>query len=297
MARLTHSRVTPGLVLCTLLSVGGSLFADEPPDQVWEGGIRGAAAAASSIKVLTWNIERGLRLPEVTEVLLRHGPALLLLQEVDVNARRTGRRNIAEELARSLRMPYLFAAEFEELGQGAHDSPAYHGQAILTTLPASSARIIRFKQQTSFWRPRPYMPDWPAFQRRKGGRLALVSEVDVAGRRLVVYNAHLESRESEQLRKAQLDEILADTRRYPADTPILIAGDFNTRTAASPVIDALLKAGFQMAAGGEVTTARGLALDWIFVRGAQRSEQGMIHSDTKASDHFPLTVVVHFNPL
>jgi endonuclease/exonuclease/phosphatase family metal-dependent hydrolase len=285
------------MLLCTLLSAAGPLFADEPPDQVWEGGIRGAATAASSIKVLTWNIERGLRLPEVTEVLLRHGPSLLLLQEVDVNARRTGRRNIAEELARSLRLPYLFAAEFEELGQGTRDSPAYHGQAILTALPASSPRIIRFKQQTTFWRPRSYMPDWPAFQRRKGGRLVLVCEVDVAGRPLVVYNAHLESRESEQLRKAQLDEILADTRRYPADTPILIAGDFNTRMKASPVIDALLKAGFQMAAGRDVTTIRGSALDWIFVRGAQRFEQGMIHRDTKASDHFPLTVVVHFNPL
>jgi hypothetical protein len=34
-----------------------------------------------------------------------------------------------------LRMPYLFAAEFEELGQSSRDSPAYHGQAILTSWP------------------------------------------------------------------------------------------------------------------------------------------------------------------
>jgi endonuclease/exonuclease/phosphatase family metal-dependent hydrolase len=248
------------------------------------------------VKVLSWNIERGLRLPDVTEILRRHGASLVLLQEVDLNSRRTGRRNIAEELARSLRMPYLFAAEFEELGQGSRDSPAYHGQAILTSLTASSPRIIRFEHQTGFWRPRSYLPNWPVFQRRTGGRLALVAEVDVAGRRLVVYNAHLESRGSEQLRKVQIEEILADSRRYPADAPILIAGDFNTRRTSTPAIAALLQAGFRMAVGQQVTTTRGSALDWIFVRGPLTFEKGAIHSDTKASDHFPLTMVIHFDP-
>jgi endonuclease/exonuclease/phosphatase family metal-dependent hydrolase len=139
-------------------------------------------------------------------------------------------------------MPYLFAAEFEELGQGSHDAPAYHGQAILTSLAASSPRIIRFEHQTGFWRPRSYLPNWRVFQRRTGGRLALVVEVEVAGRRLVVYDAHLESRGSEQLRKAQIEEIIADSRRYPADTPILIAGDFNTQRTSTPAIAALLDA-------------------------------------------------------
>jgi endonuclease/exonuclease/phosphatase family metal-dependent hydrolase len=212
---------------------------------------------------------------------------------VDLNSRRTGRRNIAEELARSLRMPYLFAAE---LGQGSRDSPAYHGQAILTSLAASSPRIIRFAHQTGFWKPRWYLPNWSVFQRRAGGRLALVAEVDVGGRPLVVYNAHLESRGSEQLRKLQIEEILADTRRYPADAPILIAGDFNTRRTSTPVVAALLKAGFDIAVGNKVTTPRGSALDWIFVRGPLLFEKGAIHSDTKASDHFPLSVVIHLDP-
>lgn len=231
-------------------------------------------------------------MPAVSEFLQRQSAALFLLQEVDVNARRTGRRNIAEELSRSLRMPYLFAVEFEELGQGRPDSPAYHGQAILTALPASSTRIIRFEHQTGYWRPRPYLPNWQVFQRRTGGRLALVAELEIAGRRLVVYNAHLESRGSEQLRKAQIEEILADTRRYPPDAPILIAGDFNTRKTSSPVVAALLGAGFHMVVGQQVTTTRGSALDWIFVRGPLTYEKGAIHKDAKASDHFPLTAFI-----
>ena len=43
---------------------------------------------------------------------------LLTLQEVDLNARRTRRLNIAEEIARRLGMNYVFGREFEELTQG-----------------------------------------------------------------------------------------------------------------------------------------------------------------------------------
>jgi endonuclease/exonuclease/phosphatase (EEP) superfamily protein YafD len=65
----------------------------------------------------------------------------------------------------------------------------------------------------------------------------------------------------------QIEEILADTRRYLADAPILIAGDFNTWRTSTPVVAALLKAGFDFAVGNKVTTPRGSALDWIFVQG------------------------------
>jgi hypothetical protein len=41
----------------------------------------------------------------------------LILQEVDLNARRTHRLNIAEEIARKLGMNYVFGREFEELVQ------------------------------------------------------------------------------------------------------------------------------------------------------------------------------------
>jgi endonuclease/exonuclease/phosphatase family metal-dependent hydrolase len=297
---MTYSRIVPCLLLWVSVSIACPLFcplfAKQPPDRVWEGGIKVTPAATTSVKVVSWNIERGLQLRDVTEILQRQGASLILLQEVDLNSRRTERRNIAEELAQSLRMPYLFAAEFEELGQGSRDVPAYHGQAILTSLAVSSPRIIRFKHQTGFWRPRFYLPNWSVFQRRTGGRLALVTEVDVGGRPLAVYNAHLESRGSEQLRMMQIEEILADTRRYPVDVPILIAGDFNTRKAPTPVVTALLEAGFRIAVGQQVTTTRGAALDWIFVRGPLTFEAGAIHGDIKASDHFPLTVVIHLDP-
>ena len=66
-------------------------------------------------------------------------------------------------------------------------------------------------------------------QRRLGGRVALVTELEFAGRRMVVYNAHLESRSAGPIQAAQLDEMLADLKRYPAGTPAILGGDLNTK--------------------------------------------------------------------
>jgi len=82
----------------------------------------------TSIRVVDWNIDRGLRLPEILAFLDRTNADILTLQEVDINAKRTHQLNIAQEIARPLQMNYVFGREFEELTQGSKASPAYHGQ-------------------------------------------------------------------------------------------------------------------------------------------------------------------------
>ncbi len=75
---------------------------------------------------------------------------------MDLNARRTHRLNIAEEIARKLEMNYVFGHEFQELVQGPKDSPAYHGQATLSKWPISNAQLIRLRfaihSQQGIWR-------------------------------------------------------------------------------------------------------------------------------------------------
>jgi endonuclease/exonuclease/phosphatase family metal-dependent hydrolase len=258
---------------------------------IWSGDFSSRVAEAiPSLKLLSWNIERGLRLQAVSETIADVAPDLLLLQEADRGARRTQGRNVPEELARRFRLNYVFAAEFEELGQRTGSAPACQGQAILTWLPIKAARILRFEKQSGFWRPRWFIPNWSIFQRRLGGRLALVAEIGAREGPLVVYNVHLESRGAEGLRLSQLEEVLTDVGRYSPATPIVIAGDFNTRTPSSPVIHRLEQAGLRKALGGQVTTKRGAALDWIFLRGDVRSSEAGVHDDVKASDHYPLTV-------
>ncbi|HWB97427.1 MAG TPA: endonuclease/exonuclease/phosphatase family protein [Bryobacteraceae bacterium] len=281
--------LTNGRCIAALLCVAATPATAALPEEVWRGGSTPAVAEGCDLRITSWNIERGQQLAAVTAALTAQAPTVALLQEVDIRAKRTKRVNVAEELSRKLNLNYLFAAEFEELGQGKHDAPAYHGQAVLTAWPVSAARFFRFQEQTDYWRPRWYLPNWPVFQRRTGGRLALVVELGSGPQKLVLYDVHLESRSEEDLRLRQMQEILTDARRYPEGTPVLIAGDFNTRKPSPPAVQVLLDAGYRKVAGGEITTTHGTALDWIFVRGPIEFSEGTVHHDVHASDHFPVT--------
>src|SRR5246127_1736899 len=124
------------------------------------------------IQVVDWNIDRGLKLADVIDFLASTKADLILLQEVDLNARRTHHLNIAREIAQKLQMNYAFGREFEELSQGTSGSPPDPGQATLSPWPLSNARLIRFREQSRFWRPRWYLPQSQPFQRRLGSRIA-----------------------------------------------------------------------------------------------------------------------------
>jgi len=277
-----------------LLLVAVTVQSGAQLDRIWRGGKAPHRAESCELNAAIWNIERGENVAGVAQFLKPLDASVILLQEVDMHARRTGGRNIAEQLALPSGLQYYFAPEFEELGQKIRGAPAYHGQALLTSLPAADARIIRFEEQSDHWQPRWYLPNWAVFQRRTGGRIALVAELGTGPRRLVAYNVHLESRGSEERRLRQINEVIADARRYSADTPILLAGDLNTRQAEPPAVGALLKAGFRKALGGEVTTRRGAALDWVFVRGPVSFHDGAVHGRERAADHFPLTLRLRF---
>jgi endonuclease/exonuclease/phosphatase (EEP) superfamily protein YafD len=124
-------------------------------------------------------------------------------------------------------MNYVFGREFQELTQGSQVSPAYHGQATLSRWPLLNPRIIRFRKQSKFWHPHWFLPEVAPFQERIGGRLALVTHANIAGKAIITYNLHLESKGDDDLRCSQLEEALDDARRYDSNLPILFAGDFN----------------------------------------------------------------------
>ena len=250
-----------------------------------------------SLRIVDWNIERGQQLQGITAFLGSADADILVLQEVDVNARRTHRVNIAEEIARKLGMNYVFGREFEELVQGSKNSPAYHGQATLSKWPILNPRLIRFSKQSHFWQPHWFLPKIEPFQERLGGRIALVAEIHVAGRKLVTYNLHLESRGPDALRISQLEEVLADATGCDADRLVVVAGDLNLDASREAVAFTVAKAGFQDAVTAPhtpTTPAHGLfkggrQLDWAFVRGPVRACSGQVHRRVKASDHYPIS--------
>lgn len=259
----------------------------------------GPVQPRNSFRIVSWNIERGLQFLRILDFLRTIQADLLLLQEVDLNARRTRHRDIAAELAQALRLNYAFGMEFQELSQGTAANPAYHGLATLSPWPISRARIIRFQRQSTFWQPRWYVPKLGAFQRRLGGRIALVAEATIHNRKVVTYNLHLESKGDDALRLQQLNEVLGDCRRYVDQPAFVIAGDFNLHAGDGDAGRALRDAGFYDAVRlpEHPTTAphglsdRARAIDWIFVSDTL-DFRGRVHNDIQASDHYPVSATL-----
>jgi len=82
-------------------------------------------------------------------------------------------------------------------------------------------------------------------QPRRGGRIALRART--AG--LLVYSLHLESGGDDEQRASQLNQVLTDRSRHPAEVAV-IAGDFNNDAAfQSFMLAGLAPAGFADALG------------------------------------------------
>lgn len=260
-------------------------------NRIWRSEFT-TARPLRQIRTVDWNIDSGESLDRIVDFLKREKPDLCFLQEVDLFTKRTGRRNISEEIAKQLKLNYVFAAEFQELSQGTENAPSFQGDAILTNLPIRNVRVLRFKTQSEFWTPKPYLPNWPIFQRRLGGRIALVAELVLAnGETLVVYNAHLESRSFGSIQSHQLDEILADASRYPSGTATVLAGDLNTKYNPHTFLGKLKRDGWVNAFGNSTPRTHIVvcALDWVVARGPVHIDSARVIRGVGASDHFPIT--------
>ena len=137
------------------------------------------------------------------------------------------------------------------------------------------------------------MPDLPVFQRRLGGRIALVAEAEIRGSKVVTYNVHLESRGNDALRLQQLNEVLADCRKYAGRPKFVIGGDFNLNAGGGDAAAALREAGFQDAVRlpHSPTTVDAHVIDWLFISDTL-PYQGRVYGDVHASDHYPVSATL-----
>jgi endonuclease/exonuclease/phosphatase family metal-dependent hydrolase len=251
----------------------------------------------SSIRIVDWNIDRGLQLRAIIDFLGDTNADVFILQEVDVHARRTHHLNVAQEIARKLRLNYVFGREFVELTQGSKSNPAFHGQATLSPWKISRPRIIHFRQQSDFWKPRWYKPKLESFQERLGGRIALSAEISIQSASIICYNLHLESRSNDELRLAQLNEVLQDTGGCDSTQPIVVAGDLNLNASKPAIADVLARAGFRdVVPSSRVPSTpvrhlleAGRHIDWAFVRGPVQADAGKVHRSARGSDHYPIS--------
>jgi hypothetical protein len=128
---------------------------------------------------------------------------------MDMNARRTGGLNIAEEIARKLEMNYAFGREIQELTHGSRTACLSRPEGIIE-MATGKRWVVRLRRQSTFWRPRWFVPRTNPFQKRLGERIALVTDVLLRGRGLTFYNLDLESRGGNDLRLSHLEETIGD---------------------------------------------------------------------------------------
>lgn len=182
------------------------------------------AQAPAALGTLVFNMERGVFLAELGD-FLETCPAVrpfdvILANELDDGCVRSGGKNTALELAERLGMNLVFALEFIELVNGA-DPKGFHGNAIFSRWPIRRAKTVRLPEQYNWYFDR---------QRRIGGRLAILAELDLAGTPVGVGTIHLENRTHGPGRRAQLETVLTEAERMFPDMPVILGGDLNTNT-------------------------------------------------------------------
>ena len=240
------------------------------------------------LSVVTWNIERGQQYDSILKALRTLDADVLLLQEVDRHARRTGFRDIARDLAHALDLNFVTGGEFQEIGEGRGDRPALTGQAILSKVPITGAEVLTFKAQAKWkWSINPAQP-------RRGGRIALKART--AG--LLLYNVHIESGGNDTLQRRQIAEVIQDEAGEAAQStgPVVIGGDFNNGPLLrSTMFKSLDVADFTDALESRETrgptAGQPHPIDWIFLKNA-RGVRGRIVDTKSASDHFPVFAAV-----
>jgi endonuclease/exonuclease/phosphatase family metal-dependent hydrolase len=194
----------------------------------------------SFLRVVEWNIERGARLEGIIEVLNAHPVLqfadLLLLNELDDGMVRSGNLNVALELSRVLEANTVFGVEYLELTKGVGDearlagenTSALHGNAILTRHTFSNPQVIGLPRCEN---------NFESKERRIGGRIGILVDLEIGGTRFVAGNTHLDVVNTPRCRRKQMRAMLqaVDARldlQGDSSRAAIVGGDLNTHTFA-----------------------------------------------------------------
>jgi endonuclease/exonuclease/phosphatase family metal-dependent hydrolase len=244
------------------------------------------APAPSSIKIVTYNIRwrGGEDLRKLIELFKTDaeigGAAIVGLQEVDRNKKRTANQNTVRLMAEELGMYYAWAAPPSPPPKENKPQEEETGVAILSAYPLAEVRRI-------------LLPNEGPQGRR---RVALGATVQVGQTNVRVYSVHAETRISNERRIEQLQAVLDDLNTNHAKVErVVVLGDFNTLTGkdVSSTDKLFTSAEFSTPFAKGLPTWKTfiieLKLDWLWLRGLRATNYGIDHK-VGLSDHWPLWV-------
>lgn len=185
-----------------------------------------------SIRATAWNIERGLRLKSIIEVLREHPlirqSDVFLLTELDCGMARTQNRFVAREIAKALRLNYAFACCYLNLEKGSgleketpgRNAQALHGNALFSRHPILDSHSIALPNGKDKLKGR---------EKRLGCQRAVVATMAHPSGPLRAVSLHLDAHSSQRQRQQQMTVVLDHLEKLPP-LPELIGGDWNTTT-------------------------------------------------------------------
>ena len=194
------------------------------------GFAAGAAPARPRYRLVSWNIERGIRLDGQIDALRSHSylktADVILLMETDVGMARSGNRAVAQELARALGMYYVFVPAYLNLTNGSglerqirgENSVGRQGNAVLSRYPIGAVSRIPLRNG---------IDKMASPEKRIGCLAALAGAIEFPNFRLTVLSTHLDAQSSQRHRRDQMRDILDGV---PPGGPVLLGGDWNTTT-------------------------------------------------------------------
>jgi endonuclease/exonuclease/phosphatase family metal-dependent hydrolase len=255
------------------------------------------------VQVVAFNIEQGHYWSDVDGYIAAQRdkmPATIcLLSETDRMHSRTGDIFVADQMARSLKLNMIFVTEFIEYNDKTKDTPGDHGNAILSPFPLSDIAVIR---HTDVWSWTKW--GWTQGQPRKGERVTIGATAALpGGKKIRVYEAHLESAGQSFQRWVQMREILDDAKKY--DLPVVIGGDFND-LPSGVILSRIKDYGFANAYEGDKHPTGGcmaekgkvrctVKIDWQIYRNLKVADRFVDYpANSKGgtmSDHAPVRVL------
>lgn len=246
------------------------------------------------LRVATFNVRFGKYPEKIAQVFLENfnlrQADVILIQEIEDHKKEKQSR--AERLAKYLGMNFMYIpSRWLPLKRGTH------GVAVFSRLPFTSAEAIRLP----VYRVLSFHP-----------RVAAAAEIKFLGKKIKIYNVHLNGSLNYRKREEQLKAVIDQIKEEDSGQPFVLAGDFNMiplvtlADTSVPLFYSnqkkklhklLLNFGFDTAceAAGHTTKwgAVRFQLDGIYPKNCRIAAFG-VERGVKISDHFPVWADIEF---
>lgn len=265
-----------------------------------------------------------IRLRKIADILRHIDADIVLLQEVDFDARRSQYIDQARFLAQAANYPYVAKGSYQREKFHPHlygmHGRINHGLCILSRFPliSNQMRVFNFAQSMPFYLKWLYTPHG-----------AQKVQMKINGKVINVFNVHLEP--WEQQKREEEIQIITDWTKNIHE-PLIIGGDFNATPPEDPekkgyhlqdapwfinrknwdienekTIMTIRQAGFSEAISTTLFLSNPIMantfpsnnplekIDYIFTKNNTKMLYGYVYNEARnASDHLPLVAVIKY---